>query len=80
MLIFHRPQHALYEGAVPMMLCFNHMLPFLARLLVHRAFRDYNTVEELLSITPPRGRNVATVLEGRLAGHTFLQGPICQDV
>ena len=36
-----------------MLLCFNPMLPFLARLLVHGAFRDYHTIEELLSILPP---------------------------
>ncbi|EXJ88025.1 hypothetical protein A1O1_04952 [Capronia coronata CBS 617.96] len=48
-----RPQHALYEGAVPVILCFNPMLPFLARLLVHGAFRDYDTIEELFGIIPP---------------------------
>lgn len=33
-----------------MLLCFNLMLLYLARLLVYGAFRDVSTVEELLSI------------------------------
>lgn len=36
-----------------MILCLNPMLPFLARLVVHGAFRDYDTIEELLNIKPP---------------------------
>lgn len=36
-----------------MILCFNPILPFLARLIVHGAFRDYDTIEELLGILPP---------------------------
>ena len=51
----HRPQHPLYEGAEPMLLCFNPMLPLLARLLVHGAFRDFRTIEELLQIVLPEG-------------------------
>ncbi|KAK7428382.1 hypothetical protein QQZ08_005139 [Neonectria magnoliae] len=50
-----RPQHALYEGIVPMPLCFNPMPPFLARLLAYNAFRDYSTVEDLLKIVPTEG-------------------------
>ncbi|KAH8659479.1 hypothetical protein BGZ61DRAFT_499816 [Ilyonectria robusta] len=48
-----RPQHALYEGNEPGLLCFNPMLPFLARLLAYEAFRDYKTIEDLLTIVPP---------------------------
>ncbi|KAH8742653.1 hypothetical protein F5883DRAFT_668197 [Diaporthe sp. PMI_573] len=50
-----RPQHALYEGTAPMPLCFNPMLPFLARLLAYRAFRDYYAIDGLLKIMPPEG-------------------------
>ncbi|RYP53371.1 hypothetical protein DL768_001616 [Monosporascus sp. mg162] len=50
-----RPQHALYEGIEPGLLCFNPMLPFLARLLAYGAFRDYNTIDDLLTIVPPEG-------------------------
>jgi len=45
----------LYEGNEndqPGILCFNPMLPFLARLLAHKAFRDYKTIDELLKIVP----------------------------
>lgn len=38
-----------------MPLCFNPMLPFLARLLAYRAFRDYHAIDDLLKIMPPEG-------------------------
>ncbi|KAK3364947.1 hypothetical protein B0T24DRAFT_598267 [Lasiosphaeria ovina] len=50
-----RPQHALYEGNEdnkPGILCFNPMLPFLARLLAHGAFRDYDSIHDLLNMVP----------------------------
>lgn len=34
---------------------FNPMLPLLARLLVHGAFRDFRTIEGLLQIMLPEG-------------------------
>ncbi|KAH7117175.1 hypothetical protein B0J13DRAFT_590224 [Dactylonectria estremocensis] len=48
-----RLQHALYEGNEPGLLCFNPMIPFLARLLAYGAFRDCRTIEDLLTIVPP---------------------------
>lgn len=48
-----RPEHSLYEGLVPMPLICNSMLPILAMLIAAKAFRDYDTIEELLDIVPP---------------------------
>ena len=48
----------MYEGNErnePGILCFNPLLPFLARLLAHGAFRDYNTIDDLLRIVPREG-------------------------
>jgi hypothetical protein len=50
-----RPQHALYEGKQPGLLCFNPILFYLSRLLAIKAFRDYSTLEALLRIVPPNG-------------------------
>jgi hypothetical protein len=51
-LIFDRPQHALYEGSIPYLLCFNPLLPLLARLLAYGAFRDYPDIDDLLQVMP----------------------------
>ncbi|KAK5311125.1 hypothetical protein LTR93_011817 [Exophiala xenobiotica] len=74
-----RPQHALYEGAVPMILCFNPMLPFLARLLVHRAFRDYGTIEELLSIIPAEDEMLQLHWKDELLDAPFLKAQSTKD-
>ncbi|KAK3363749.1 hypothetical protein B0T25DRAFT_528396, partial [Lasiosphaeria hispida] len=45
-----RPEHALYEGLGPMPLISNPMLPILAILIATKAFRDYETIKDLLMI------------------------------
>ncbi|KAK0641769.1 hypothetical protein B0T16DRAFT_431464 [Cercophora newfieldiana] len=47
-----RPEHSLYEGLGPMPLICNPMLPILAILIATKAFRDYETIEDLLDIQP----------------------------
>lgn len=48
-----RPEYSLYEGLVPIPLICNLMLPILAILIAAKAFRDYDTIKELLNIVPP---------------------------
>ncbi|KAM9874786.1 hypothetical protein VDGL01_11107 [Verticillium dahliae] len=49
----NRPEHSLYEGFVSMPLICNPMLPILAILIASKAFKDYDTIDDLLSIPPP---------------------------
>lgn len=56
-----------------MLLCFNPMLPFLARLLAHGGFRDYCTIEELLSIVPPEGEMLQLYWKEELLDTPFFQ-------
>jgi hypothetical protein len=42
------------EGKDPDLLCLNSLLPFLSKLLELRAFRDYETIEDLLAVKPPK--------------------------
>jgi hypothetical protein len=49
------------------------MLPFLARLLVHGAFRDYHTIEELLSIMPPEGEMLQLYWRDELLDNPFFK-------
>ncbi|KAL8296236.1 hypothetical protein RB600_001635 [Gaeumannomyces tritici] len=53
-----RPEHSLYEGLLPLPLICNAMLPILAILIAAKAFRDYDTIESLLSIQPPESEMV----------------------
>ncbi|KAL8396616.1 hypothetical protein RB594_003623 [Gaeumannomyces avenae] len=53
-----RPEHSLYEGLGPGPLICNAMLPILAILIAAKAFRDYNTIEDLLGIEPPESEMV----------------------
>ncbi|OCL06329.1 hypothetical protein AOQ84DRAFT_399062 [Glonium stellatum] len=46
-----RPEYSLYEGLVPIPLICNLMLPILAILIAAKAFRDYDTIKELLNIS-----------------------------
>ncbi|KAF5247033.1 hypothetical protein FAUST_885, partial [Fusarium austroamericanum] len=75
-----RPQHALYEGMEPGLLCFNPMLPFLARLLAYRAFRDYQTIDDLLTIMPPEGEMWMIQWQDHLLETPFFRGQSRQDI
>ncbi len=44
-----------YMKATPRVLYFNTMLPFLARLLAHRAVRKYETINDVLKNVPKEG-------------------------
>jgi hypothetical protein len=50
--VLDRPQHALYEGNAPNLLCYNSILPYLAKMLALNAFRDYSAIKELFDIMP----------------------------
>jgi hypothetical protein len=50
-----RPEHSLYEGLVPLPLFCQPMLFILAILVAKRAFKDYETIDELLDLVPPNG-------------------------
>jgi hypothetical protein len=52
------------------------MLPFLARLLVYGASRDYYTVEDLLGITPPEGEMLVVQWKEELSRDTIFQEPV----
>ncbi|KAK0747306.1 hypothetical protein B0T21DRAFT_300960, partial [Apiosordaria backusii] len=53
-----RPEHSLYEGLGPMPLICNPMLPILAILIATKAFKDYETIEDLLDIQPSEGEMI----------------------
>lgn len=55
------------------------MLPFLARLLVHQAFRDYDTVEELLSIVPPESEMLQLYWKEDLLDTPFFKSQSAQN-
>ena len=50
------------------------MLPFLARLLAHSAFKDYSTVEKLLSIVPKEGEILPLAWKDELLKTPFFKG------
>ncbi|KAK0636608.1 hypothetical protein B0T17DRAFT_85569 [Bombardia bombarda] len=50
-----RPEHSVYEGLVPLPLFCQPILFILVILVAKRAFRDYETIEELLDLIPPDG-------------------------
>ncbi|RSL79978.1 hypothetical protein CEP52_017454 [Fusarium oligoseptatum] len=75
-----RPQHALYEGTEPRVLCFNPMLPFLARLLAYEAFRDYKTIGELLMIVPPEGEMWVVQWKEHLLETPFFRSQSSEDI
>lgn len=62
-----------------MILCFNPMLPFLARLLVHGAFRDYDTIEELLDIIPPEDEMLQLHWRAELLDTPFFKAQSTQN-
>ncbi|KIW99556.1 uncharacterized protein Z518_11295 [Rhinocladiella mackenziei CBS 650.93] len=74
-----RPQHALYEGGVPMILCLNPMLPFLARLVVHGAFRDYDTIKQLFRISPPEDEMLQLHWKDELLDTPFFKAQFTKD-
>lgn len=55
------------------------MLPFLARLLVHGAFRDYTTVEELLRIKPPNDEMLQLHWKDELLDTPFFKAQSSKD-
>ncbi|EXK83429.1 hypothetical protein FOQG_12291 [Fusarium oxysporum f. sp. raphani 54005] len=75
-----RPQHALYEGKEAGILCFNPMLPFLARILAYGAFRDYRTIDDLLSITPPEGEMWVIQWKDHLLETPFFRSQSGKDI
>ncbi|OCK93213.1 uncharacterized protein K441DRAFT_566606, partial [Cenococcum geophilum 1.58] len=50
-----RLKHSLYKGIILMPLIYNPILLILAMLVVIKAFRDYDTIKELLNIVPLEG-------------------------
>ncbi|KAL2273120.1 hypothetical protein FJTKL_04930 [Diaporthe vaccinii] len=50
-----RPQHVIYEGLAAMPLLCNGMLPILAIAIAAKAFRDCDTIEDLLALEPVEG-------------------------
>ncbi|KAH6883470.1 hypothetical protein B0T10DRAFT_138645 [Thelonectria olida] len=75
-----RPQHALYEGIGPGLLCFNPMLPFLARLLAYGAFRDYKTIDDLLTIVPPEDEMWVIQWKDHLLETPFFRSHSSEDI
>ncbi|KAI8714908.1 Chromo domain-containing protein [Fusarium sp. LHS14.1] len=75
-----RPQHALYEGSKPEKLCYNPMLPFLARLLAYEAFRDYKTIDELLTIVPPKDEMWVIQWKEHLLETPFFRSQSSEDI
>ncbi|KAF5965393.1 carbonic anhydrase 2 [Fusarium coicis] len=75
-----RPQHALYEDNEAGLLCFNPMLPFLARILAHGAFRDYRTIDDLLAITPPEGEMWVIQWKDHLLDTPFFRSQPGKDI
>ncbi|RSL83113.1 hypothetical protein CEP52_016802 [Fusarium oligoseptatum] len=75
-----RPQHALYEGNKPGRLCYNPMLPFLARLLAYEAFRDYKTIDELLTIVPPKDEMWVIQWKEHLLETPFFRSQSSEDI
>ncbi|KAK0735962.1 hypothetical protein B0T21DRAFT_288972, partial [Apiosordaria backusii] len=52
---FCRPEHLLYKGLGEMPLICNPMLPILAIFISRKAFKDYETIEDLLNIQLLKG-------------------------
>lgn len=48
-----RPEHSLHEGLEPRPLFWSPILTHLAMFVGKRAFRDYDTMDNLLAIDPP---------------------------
>ncbi|EJT69642.1 hypothetical protein GGTG_12526 [Gaeumannomyces tritici R3-111a-1] len=68
-----RPEHALYEGLVPMPLVCNAMLPMLAILFAAKAFRDYDTFDALFKIQPSEGEMVHLQWKDSILDQTFFK-------
>jgi hypothetical protein len=49
-----RPEHAVHEGPNLLPLLYNPMLPIIAKAIVEEAFHEFETIEELLAIEPPK--------------------------
>jgi hypothetical protein len=59
--ILYRPQHVIYEGWGKSPLFLNPMLPHFAFLLAKKAFRDYETVHELLDAVSHEGERISVL-------------------
>ena len=56
-----------------MILCLHPMLVYLTRLIAYGAFRDYDSVEELLNIVPPKGEILPLYWKEELLDIPFYQ-------
>lgn len=56
------------------------MLPFLARLLAYSAFRDYDTVEDLLQIVPPAGEMLVIEWKEELLETPFFRSQSSEEI
>lgn len=56
------------------------MLPFLARLLAYEAFRDYNTIEDLLKIMPPEDEVMVIEWREELLNTPFFRSQSSDDI
>lgn len=56
------------------------MLPFLARLLAYEAFRDYKTIDELLTIKPPEGEMWVVQWMEHLLETPFFRSQSSEDI
>ena len=56
------------------------MLPYLARLLVHGAFRDVRTMKELLSIVPPEGEMMQLYWKDELLDKPFYKSQSAEKI
>ncbi|KAH8799672.1 hypothetical protein F5884DRAFT_113557 [Xylogone sp. PMI_703] len=68
-----KPEHSVYEGLVPLPLFCQPLLFILAILIAKRAFKDYETVEELFSLVPPDGEMYPLQWSERVVDQPFFE-------
>jgi hypothetical protein len=70
-----RPEHALHEGSNLLPLLYNPRLPILAKAIVEEAYHEFENIEELLAIEPPKDGMRQFGLAKEVLDRPFFQRP-----